>query len=219
MSRTPPLRIFFPATAHLLTDHLPHGEGLIAFNLLSGLAARGHVVVACAHALALGETPRFSVSAIGHGGPLESVAPLGYAGLAARELHRRGGADAFDVAHWLFPQGGDQVLDALPRRLPLVVGPMAQAWPSSGRAELTAGAVVRRAAQPAFKTLNGRAMGPRGADPDLRPGGGAHPGPGTSCANPAGPVRDPHGELPGGSAAASAVDPVRGPPGPQQGRD
>jgi glycosyltransferase involved in cell wall biosynthesis len=158
LGRTRQLRIFFPATAHLLTDHLPHGEGLIAYNLLSGLAARGHAVVGCAHALALSETPQFRVSVLGHGGPLQSLAPLGYAGLAARQLRRQGGVDGFDVAHWLFPQGADQMLDASPRRLPLVVGPLTEAWPSTVR-HLTLGSVARRVAQPVFVALNRRAMG------------------------------------------------------------
>jgi glycosyltransferase involved in cell wall biosynthesis len=42
--------------------------------------------------------------------------------------------------------------------LPLVVGPLTQAWPSTGR-RLTPGAVVRRVAQPVYGALNRRAMG------------------------------------------------------------
>lgn len=152
-----PVRIFFPAAADVLTDHLPHGEGLIAHDLLSGLAARGHSIVACGRVLAFRETPSYEVAAIGGGGPFPSLAPLGYAALAMRELRRRGGSDSFDLAHWLFPGGEDQILDALPRRLPLVVGPLCLSWPAP-KPPLSAGVVARRLAQPAFRVLSRRAL-------------------------------------------------------------
>lgn len=152
-----PLRIFFPAAADVLTDHLPHGEGLIAHELLSGLAARGHSIVACGRVLAFRQTPPYEVAAIGGGGPFPSLAPIGYAALAARELRRRGGADSFDVAHWLFPQGAHYMLDALPQRLPLVVGPLMLAWPAP-KPPLSTGRIVRRLAQPVFRLLNERAL-------------------------------------------------------------
>jgi glycosyltransferase involved in cell wall biosynthesis len=161
MTQGPRLRIFFPATAELLTDHLAHGEGLIAYHMLSGLAARGHVIVACAHEVALREPPPFHVRALGHGGPLESLAPLGYAALASWELRRRGGPARFDVAHWLFPQGIDNMLDTSPRRLPLVVGPLMQAWPAAER-RLTPGDVVRCVARPVYGALSRRALGHAG---------------------------------------------------------
>jgi glycosyltransferase involved in cell wall biosynthesis len=151
-----PLRIFFPAAADVLTDHMPHGEGLIAHGLLSGLAARGHSVVACGAVRDFRHPPPYEALAIGRGGPFPSIAPLGYAALAARELRRRGGAHSFDVAHWLFPQG-DCILDALPRQLPLVVGPLSLTWPTPKR-PLTAGVVLRRLAEPGFRILSDRAL-------------------------------------------------------------
>lgn len=151
------LRIFFPAAAEVLTDYLPHGEGLIAHDMLSGLARRGHRVVACGRTLAFREPPPYEVAAIGGGGTLPSLAPIGYASLAARELRRRGGANSFDVAHWLFPQGEHNMLDALPRRLPLVVGPLMLSWPAP-KPPLSAGLMVRHLARPVFRLLNRRAL-------------------------------------------------------------
>lgn len=153
---TPSLRIFFPGAAEVLTDHMPHGEGLIAHELLSGLAGRGHSIVACGRTRAFRECPPYEARAIGRGGPFGSLAPIGYAGLAARELRKCGGATSFDIAHWLFPQG-DQILDALPRRLPLVVGPLSLSWPRAKRSR-SAGLLVRHLVDPAFRVLAHRAM-------------------------------------------------------------
>jgi glycosyltransferase involved in cell wall biosynthesis len=152
-----PLRIFFPAAADVLTDHLSHGEGLIAHDLLSGLAARGHSIVACGRVLAYREPPPYDVVAIGGGGPFQSLAPIGYALLASRELRRRGGSRSFDIAHWLFPGTEGHVLDALPRHLPLVVGPLLLSWPAPKR-PLSAGSVVERLARPAVRVLSRRGL-------------------------------------------------------------
>lgn len=152
-----PLRILFPAAADVLTDHLPHGEGLVAHDLLSGLAARGHSIVACGRVVAFREPPPYEVAAIGGGGPFPSLAPIGYAALARRELHRRGGPKAFDVAHWLFPQGRLNMLDALPAQLALVVGPLMLPWPAPPLPR-SVGQLVRRIAGPVFRGLNDRAI-------------------------------------------------------------
>ena len=36
------LRIFVAHPSEMLTDYLPHGDGLVAFSYLSRLAVRGH---------------------------------------------------------------------------------------------------------------------------------------------------------------------------------
>jgi L-malate glycosyltransferase len=156
-ARTPPLRIFFAAAADVLTDHLPHGEGLIAHHLMDGLATRGHSVVACGRLAAYRKPPAYTVATIGGGGPLKSLAPIGYAALARRELRRRGGPAAFDVAHWLFPQGRDNMLDMLPQKLPLVIGPLVLSWPMDA-APMSIGRVVRHVAGPVFGRLHRRAL-------------------------------------------------------------
>ena len=41
-----PLTIFVHRASECLTDHESHGDGLICFSLLSGLAERGHQIFA-----------------------------------------------------------------------------------------------------------------------------------------------------------------------------
>jgi glycosyltransferase involved in cell wall biosynthesis len=113
-----------------LTDHLAHGEGLIAWSLLTGLAERGHELVVCAaHADIAGDCP-FEVVQLDRG-RFESVAPLRYARAAERELRRRG---PFDIVHWLFPQDARAAIFVAPARTPYVIGPHFTAWPASTRA-------------------------------------------------------------------------------------
>lgn len=126
-----PLRIFVPSAAGLLTDHVPDGEGLIAWNLLCRLAGRGHTLLVCARQAELSDPAPFQVVELPMGG-LESVHALGYAWRTRRVFERGGGANEFDVVHWLFPQGRD-VLTLLPRRLPSFIGPHSLFWPPIDR--------------------------------------------------------------------------------------
>ena len=122
------MKVFVASAAELLTDAEGHGEGLIAWSLLAGLAARGHELVVCAREARIVEEPPFEVVELGRASSFESVEPLAYARRASRELARRG-PESFDVVHWLYPPlepGG-----MLPRTFgrPLVVGPVAARWP------------------------------------------------------------------------------------------
>jgi glycosyltransferase involved in cell wall biosynthesis len=152
------LRIFVPSAADVLTDTIGHGEGLIAFNLLSELAARGHEVVACARRVDFADPPPFTAIAFGEGGRLESLRAPVRAAAARRTLMGLGGVNNFDVAHWIFPHGRDNLLDALPCELPLVVGPLPLLW-WGGRHERHAGDVLRWLANPVHRALHGRGMG------------------------------------------------------------
>ncbi|MCC7127050.1 MAG: hypothetical protein IT178_19565, partial [Acidobacteria bacterium] len=42
--RTRPLTVFIAHPSELLTDHLPHGDGLVSFGFVRRLAERGHDV-------------------------------------------------------------------------------------------------------------------------------------------------------------------------------
>src|SRR5204862_7357867 len=70
------LRVLVPSASALLTDHRPHGEGLIAWDVFSGLAARGHELVVCAREAALRSSPPFEVVETGRASRWESVEPL-----------------------------------------------------------------------------------------------------------------------------------------------
>ena len=129
------MRIFFASAAKLLTDHRAHGEGLIAWKLLSGLVDRGHQVVACGAEVDFREPPPFEAIALGRGGPSRGFAPVAHAFRAARILRARSAKQPFDVVHWLRP--GDQLTMLYPRALlaagigqrPLIVGPLGLPWP------------------------------------------------------------------------------------------
>jgi glycosyltransferase involved in cell wall biosynthesis len=145
------LRIFVPSSARLLTDRQGHGEGLIAWQLLSGLAGRGHEIVVCARIADLGAEPPFELILTGLASRLQSLEPLVYMRKVARICRSLGGAERFDLAHWLFPTGPADTLFAPPSGLPLVVGPQSAEWPTriSPRPRRL-GDAVRALARPAF---------------------------------------------------------------------
>jgi glycosyltransferase involved in cell wall biosynthesis len=148
------MRIFVPSAAAVLTDTGLHGEGQIAWQVLSGLAARGHKVVACAPTVQLERTPPFRVLELGRP-RLESLHPYVYAARARRALHEHG---PFDVVHWLYPGESDQVLFTPPNGTPFVVGPMFAPWRTGRGRPFRAGDVARAALSPAERLLHRRAL-------------------------------------------------------------
>jgi glycosyltransferase involved in cell wall biosynthesis len=125
--------------------------------MLCGLAARGHEIVACARHVDLNGKPPFELVETGLAARRESIEPIAYAVKVARLFSRMGGERRFEIVHWLFPQGQQEVLGG-PRRVPFIVGPHALAWP--GRAVIRKpGDVVRATATPLFRVLHRRALG------------------------------------------------------------
>ena len=51
------LRIFVAHPSALLTDHRPHGDGLVAYGFIRGLAERGHELHVAAEEVDLREPP------------------------------------------------------------------------------------------------------------------------------------------------------------------
>lgn len=152
------LRVFVPSASALLTDHRPHGEGLIAWDVFSGLAARGHELVVCAREAALRSSPPFEVVETGRASRWESVEPLAYSRRIDRIYRSRSRDNPFDVVHWLFPQGRDEVLFAPRDGVPFVIGPHSLTWPGVTRKPRRPGDVVRLAAGPIFSRAYGRAL-------------------------------------------------------------
>lgn len=146
-----------PSAASLLTDRRGHGEGLIAWNLFSRLARHGHDLVVCARAADLSVPPPFQLVETGPASRLESIEPLAYARRIARVFRQLGGARRFDLVHWLFPQGREEMLSWLPRSVPFVAGPRLLTWPAAPRRR-AAGDLLRLAAGPLFGALHERAL-------------------------------------------------------------
>jgi glycosyltransferase involved in cell wall biosynthesis len=141
------MRIVFPSSAEYLTAATGNGEGLIAWELLNELAARGHEVVAYVRECDPQLPPApFEIVEIPRSGP-EFLDPF----VHPRAVRRALGTRRFDVAHWLFPNAAPGFTGL--GRLPLVVGPLVQPWAAKPRwwpaghtaARLTAPLLRRRA--------------------------------------------------------------------------
>ena len=123
------LRIFVAHPSVLLTDHRPHGDGLVAFGFIRGLAARGHELHVAAQEVDLAA----SLPANVHVYPV-SRAPAPMDRLVfmweMRRLYRRLAQRApFDLAHQLNPVDVGLSLALAGARLPLVLGPYVPEWP------------------------------------------------------------------------------------------
>lgn len=130
------VRLFVASAAKLLTDSRPYGEGLIAWNVLTSLAHRGHEVVACVREADVRADAAFHIVEMGRTVPSNGLDPVAHAVRAAREFRRRGGAEAFDLVFWLRPIDSPRLfypavlMSRLPPGTPVVVGPVALPWPA-----------------------------------------------------------------------------------------
>lgn len=156
MSEERPLRIFVASAADLLTDHASHGEGLIAWSIFSRLAERGHDLVVCAQTADLHGEPPFELIETGRSSRLQSLEPLARMRRARKLFEDLGGAERFDVVHWLFPQ--DRPAPVPPAGVPLVIGPSSADWPDPSTRRLRAGDLVRRLSSPLEARLRDRAL-------------------------------------------------------------
>ncbi|GAC1422922.1 MAG: glycosyltransferase family 4 protein [Actinomycetota bacterium] len=115
-------------SAGIVSDRRPHGEALIAHNILSRLGRRGHDVVAyCTEHD--GEIDGVTLRTISAQAPGSAFSRLAFARRAAREAQR----EHADVHHLLLPLTTDQGYTFVKGR-PLVVGPLMLPWPASGKA-------------------------------------------------------------------------------------
>jgi glycosyltransferase involved in cell wall biosynthesis len=133
-----PLNIFVPHCSDLLTDHLPHGDGLIAHGFVTSLARRGHRLHVAAQRAQLREAlhPNITLYEI----PLRRSrgirSRLEYMFRVRRLLRDLQGSQHFDLVHQLNPvfTGVSLALTGLP----LVLGTYVARWPDDPDA-LTAG--------------------------------------------------------------------------------
>ena len=156
MTNARKLTIFVHRASECLTDHESHGEGLICFSLLRGLAERGHQIYAYTNRASIREMPpRMVVKSERHRIPANSLAPWEYALRADRWLQKLAISEPIDLVWYMNPVGGSP---RPPKTLgrPLVVGPLYYAWPDplggtskSGRPRLGIGlqSIVRPIAE------------------------------------------------------------------------
>jgi glycosyltransferase involved in cell wall biosynthesis len=126
------LRIFVVHPSRLLTDHQPHGDGLLAYRYVKELAARGHHITIACEQVDLLEAPPMKVEL--HSRPVAGAhaSSLWRAQYAwwVRSLFRRLHAQRpFDLAHQLNPVFSGLSLGLAGSGVPLVLGPYVPHWP------------------------------------------------------------------------------------------
>lgn len=126
-----PLTLFIHRASAYLTDHEAHGEGLICFSLLKGLAERGHRIHACTSQQAIHKMPtEMSVYNETQRSPANSLAPWEYAYQASRRLRHLMKFETIDLV-WHMNPTGISGCPCPPKTygLPLALGPLYYSWP------------------------------------------------------------------------------------------
>ena len=128
-----PMRVFVVPPSALLTDHLPHGDGLVALGFIRELAARGHEVHVAARSVDIRGAlpPTVHMHNVGGREPAWAVRPAFM--WRSRRLYRRlARSIRFDVIHQLNPVEVGGSLALADARAPVVLGPYIPDWAASG---------------------------------------------------------------------------------------
>jgi L-malate glycosyltransferase len=139
------LNIFVPHCSGMLTDHLPHGDGLVAHGFIRRLADRGHRLFIAAEQVSLEHALPAAVEVF----PLQRRFGAGGLGRLeymreVRKLYRSLERTVdFDLIHQLNPVYTGISLALWPMNKPLVLGPYVAEWPNDPDAIAGAGPVVR----------------------------------------------------------------------------
>ncbi|MBN1529328.1 MAG: glycosyltransferase family 4 protein [Thermoleophilaceae bacterium] len=136
------LRLFLVPASAMLTDHRPHGDGLVGYGFIRELGGRGHdLEVAAGRVDLAGALPgSVRVHALGQDGPSRPAFMWRLRRLYERLARER----PFDAVHQLTPVDVGVSL-ALPRDAPLVLGPYVPDWaPSGPGADREVGALALR---------------------------------------------------------------------------
>jgi L-malate glycosyltransferase len=131
--RPMPLRIFVVAPSAMLTDHRPHGDGLVAFGFIGELAARGHELHVAAGRVDMRGAFPGNVHVYPTGGDDSGkLARLRFM-WQLRHLYRRLlPSTRFDLVHQLTPVEVGVSLALGDARVPIVLGPYVPDWAPSG---------------------------------------------------------------------------------------
>jgi L-malate glycosyltransferase len=125
--------IFLVAPSELLTDHRPHGDGLVAFGFIRELGARGHELHVAAERVELCEAlpANVHVHRFAEGGRTVPTSRLGFMRRVRRLYRRLERTTTFDLVHQLNPVEVGVSLALADIRVPLVLGPYVPDWPPS----------------------------------------------------------------------------------------
>jgi L-malate glycosyltransferase len=126
-----PLNIFIPHCSDLLTDHLPHGDGLVAHGFISHLAERGHRLHVAAQRVDLQQPLPANVRI--YEIPLRLNAPfvnrLEYMARVRSLFSNLRKKQRFDLIHQLNPVFTGMSLSLVGAGVPLVLGTYVARWP------------------------------------------------------------------------------------------
>lgn len=127
-----PLTIFFPHSSEMLTDHLPHGDGLIAYSFLTTLANRGHQLHVAAQRIELKNPLPDNIHPylISKSGTSSIQSRFQYMFQLRKLFKRLQKTEQFHLIHQLNPVFAGLSLSLLGSRLPLVLGTYAARWPN-----------------------------------------------------------------------------------------
>ena len=126
-----PLHIFILHSSELLTDHKPHGDGLVANGFIRGLAAQGHELYVATEAVDLQHAMPANVHlrVLGEAGKSGLLSRMRYMA-AARAWFKQLDADVtINVIHQLNPVFTGLSLAVWDTKKPLVLGPYVGSWP------------------------------------------------------------------------------------------
>jgi L-malate glycosyltransferase len=140
-----PLTIFVPHCSDLLTDHLPHGDGLIAHGFISRLAGRGHRIHVVVQEVDLREPlgPNVTVHRIARESRGRIVWRLAYMRRLRRLFWQLKSRIRFDLIHQLNPVFTGLSLALAGSGLPVVLGTYVARWPTEQTSGMAGGAMER----------------------------------------------------------------------------
>jgi glycosyltransferase involved in cell wall biosynthesis len=150
-----PLTVFIAHPSELLTDHLPHGDGLVSFGFVRRLAERGHHVHVAAQRADIRSPlpPRLHLHVLmpaSDKGVLDRLAFM----VRMRLLFQRLSRDIdFDLVHQMNPVFTGLSLSLLGVRPPLVLGTFVPRWHSAADGPAVRGAWLTEGKQWALDAL------------------------------------------------------------------
>jgi L-malate glycosyltransferase len=126
-----PLNIFVPHCSDVLTDHLPHGDGLIAYGFITSLARRGHRFHVAAQQVELREPvhPNITIHRVALKRSSGMQSRLEYMFRVRSLLQTLKRSMRFDLIHQLNPVFTGISLAMAGSGLPLVLGNYVARWP------------------------------------------------------------------------------------------
>ena len=125
------LSIFVHRASECLTDHNPHGDGLICFSILDGLARRGHRIFAFANTAPIQDPhPLLTVHTERYRTPANALVNWEYSWRADRWFSKLASKEKIDIVWRMHPYGFGCPRPPRTQGRPLVVGPLFQDWPA-----------------------------------------------------------------------------------------